>query len=158
MKKANIAGVLMISNNNKKRVLVTGVFDILHPGHIFLLEKASSYGDVIVIVAADENVQRFKGAAPVIPELQRLAVIKSLKWVKEAYVGQKGDAYLDFALGLGINMIIIGPNQEIDEELLAEGLKKRGRSDIGVIRIREMFTDFPLTSSSKIKQKIKEEC
>lgn len=148
----------MTLNNNKKRVLVTGVFDILHPGHIFLLEKASSYGDVIVIVAADENVQKFKGAAPVIPEEQRLAVIKALKCVKEAYVGQKGDAYLDFALSLGIDMIIIGPNQEIDEDLLVEGLRKRGREDVEVLRIREMFTEFPLTSSSKIKQKIKEEC
>jgi FAD synthetase len=148
----------MTSNNKRKRVLVTGVFDILHPGHIFLIEKASTYGDVIVIVAADENVQKFKGAAPVIPEEQRLAVIKSLKWVKEAYVGQKGDAYLDFALSFGIDMIIIGPNQEIDEDLLVQGLRKRGRGDIEVLRIREMFTEFPLTSSSKIKQKIKEEC
>lgn len=146
------------SETNRNRVLVTGVFDILHPGHVFLIEQASKYGDVIVIVAADENVLKFKGAAPVIPEQQRLAIINSLKWVKEAYIGQKGDAYLDFALSLDIDIIIIGPNQEIDEDLLSEGLKKRGREDVKVIRIQEMFNEFPLTSSSKIKQKIKEEC
>ena len=45
----------------KKRVLVTGVFDIIHPGHLFLFEKAAELGDVIAIVAADENAKKFRG-------------------------------------------------------------------------------------------------
>lgn len=141
----------------KKRVLVTGVFDIIHPGHLFLFEKAAELGDVIAIVAADENAKKFRGTYPIIPEQQRLAVIKGLKNVKEAYIGQKNDAYIDFALGLNIQIIVLGPNQKIDEKILNEGLKKRNRTDVQVIRIKEMFTEYPLTSSSKIKQKIRED-
>ena len=84
-------------------------------------------------------------------------MIKGLKNVKEAYIGQKNDAYIDFALGLNIQIIVLGPNQKIDEKILNEGLKKRNRKDVQVIRIKEMFTEYPLTSSSKIKQKIRED-
>jgi FAD synthetase len=139
-----------------KRVLVTGVFDILHPGHIYLINKAAEMGDVIVIVAADVNSVKFKGVCPAIPEEQRLAVMKAVKNVKEVYIGQKNNGYLDFALSLNIDIIVLGPNQGIKEEFIREGLAKRNQQHIEVIRIPEMHEQFTLNSSSKIKQKIRE--
>ncbi len=38
-----------------KKVLIAGTFDLIHPGHIFLINEAAKLGDVYVIVATDKN-------------------------------------------------------------------------------------------------------
>jgi cytidyltransferase-like protein len=49
----------------KTTVLAAGVFDLFHPGHRFFLETARQLGDrLIVVVARDHNVERFKGFLP----------------------------------------------------------------------------------------------
>jgi len=73
----------------KKKVLVAGTFDILHPGHIYLFNEAAKIGDVYVIVATDNNRELYSGERPVIPEQQRLEVIKNIKNVKEARLGRR---------------------------------------------------------------------
>jgi rfaE bifunctional protein nucleotidyltransferase chain/domain len=46
----------------KKVVFTNGCYDILHPGHIRLLERARSLGDVLILALnTDESVQRIKG-------------------------------------------------------------------------------------------------
>ena len=66
-----------------KTVLTSGAFDLLHYGHIHLLEEAKKLGGpnsrLVVIVARDETINRLKGKPPVIPEDQRRAVIEALK-------------------------------------------------------------------------------
>jgi len=51
-----------------RKVLVAGTFDILHPGHIFLINEAAKLGEVHVIVATDKNRKSFSGELPIIPE------------------------------------------------------------------------------------------
>ena len=57
------------------KVLASGVFDLLHYGHIRFLEEAKKLGEpnakLIVIVASDDTVARAKGRSPIIPEDQR---------------------------------------------------------------------------------------
>jgi len=38
-----------------KKVLIAGTFDLIHPGHIYLINEAAKLGDVYVIVATDKN-------------------------------------------------------------------------------------------------------
>ncbi|MHA1486682.1 MAG: adenylyltransferase/cytidyltransferase family protein, partial [Promethearchaeota archaeon] len=71
-----------------KKVLVAGTFDIIHPGHLYLINEAAKMGDVYVIVATDMNRKIYSGETPIIPEDQRLEVIKSIKNVKEARLGR----------------------------------------------------------------------
>ncbi|MHA1321068.1 MAG: adenylyltransferase/cytidyltransferase family protein, partial [Promethearchaeota archaeon] len=71
-----------------KKVLVAGTFDIIHPGHLYLINEAAKMGDVYVIVATDKNRKIYSGETPIIPEDQRLEVIKSIKNVKEARLGR----------------------------------------------------------------------
>ncbi len=56
--------------------MVFGTFDLLHPGHRFLLEEARKRGSVIVIVARGENVARIKGKAPQESDAERVTALE----------------------------------------------------------------------------------
>ena len=67
----------------KKVVFTNGCFDILHPGHIDLLKRARTLGDVLVVaINTDASVRRFKGASrPIIPEQERAELLAALEMV-----------------------------------------------------------------------------
>jgi rfaE bifunctional protein nucleotidyltransferase chain/domain len=60
----------------KKVVFTNGCYDLLHPGHIRLLERARSLGDILILALnSDASVQRLKGPSrPLIPEGERIEV------------------------------------------------------------------------------------
>lgn len=60
----------------KKVVFTNGCYDLLHPGHIRLLERARSLGDILILALnSDDSVRRLKGPSrPLIPEGERVAV------------------------------------------------------------------------------------
>ena len=61
-------------------VFTNGCYDLLHPGHIRLLEQARSLGDVLILALnSDASVQRLKGPTrPLIPEMERAEVAAAL--------------------------------------------------------------------------------
>jgi glycerol-3-phosphate cytidylyltransferase len=64
------------------RVLTLGTWDLLHVGHLNLLQAASRYGHQIWVgVNTDRFVQEYKGRAPVIPEGERLRMVEAVKGV-----------------------------------------------------------------------------
>lgn len=66
------------------RVVVNGVFDLLHPGHLEILRKARSYPEsyVLVLINSDRSVQERKGPSrPIISELDRAMMLWSSRWV-----------------------------------------------------------------------------
>jgi len=67
----------------KKVVFTNGCYDLLHPGHIRLLEQARSMGDVLILALnTDASVQRLKGPArPLIGERERAAMALALEAV-----------------------------------------------------------------------------
>ena len=71
-----------------KKVLFGGSFDMLHTGHIEVLQKAKSYGDyLVVMITSDERIRYKKHSAlPIYPENDRCKIIGSLKMVNEAIV------------------------------------------------------------------------
>ena len=64
-------------------VFTNGCFDLLHPGHVRLLERASGHGDrLIVAINSDLSVRGLKGPQrPVLPEAERAAILASLACV-----------------------------------------------------------------------------
>jgi rfaE bifunctional protein nucleotidyltransferase chain/domain len=60
----------------RKVVFTNGCYDLLHPGHIRLLERARSLGDVLVLALnSDSSVSRLKGPSrPLMPETSRVEV------------------------------------------------------------------------------------
>jgi len=67
----------------KTVVFTNGCYDLLHPGHIRLLESARSLGDVLILALnTDASVQRLKGPSrPLIQEQDRIAVASALEAV-----------------------------------------------------------------------------
>jgi len=114
-------------------------------------------GDVYVIVATDMNRKLYSGETPIIPEDQRLEVIKSIKNVKEARLGRSDNDTLKTVEEINPNIILLGPDQKYDLETLKLELGKKGLSNIEVKRLDTYFEKYTLHSSSLIKKKIFEQ-
>ena len=69
-------------------VFTNGCFDLLHPGHVSLLERARAEGDVLVVgLNSDASVARLKGAGrPIVPEAERAEVLGALETVTRVVV------------------------------------------------------------------------
>ncbi len=67
----------------KRIVFTNGCFDLLHPGHVALLEKARSLGDLLVVgLNGDASVRRLKGRGrPILPQRARARLLLALKAV-----------------------------------------------------------------------------
>ncbi|MBY9015722.1 MAG: FAD synthase [Candidatus Lokiarchaeota archaeon] len=140
-----------------KKVLVAGTFDIIHPGHLYLINEAAKMGDVYVIVATDKNRKIYSGETPIIPEDQRLEVIKSIKNVKEARLGRSDNNTLKTVEEINPDIILLGPDQKYNLETLKRELEKKGLSNIIVKRVNIYYEKYELHSSSLIKKKILEQ-
>ena len=72
-----------IRSDHKKLVFTNGCFDIIHPGHIHVLSKAKSLGDILVVgLNSDKSVKKLKGKErPFINESDRSKILLSLKYV-----------------------------------------------------------------------------
>lgn len=111
----------------KKIVLAFGSFDILHPGHLMYLEKARRLGGkLIVIIARDDSIKKFKGHAPFFNQEDRRKMIESLKIVDSAVVGNKlkkpSDRYL-IIKKYKPSFIVFGYDQKVNVDDLEEWLK-----------------------------------
>lgn len=139
---------------NKKKVMIAGTFDILHPGHVFLINEAAKLGDVYVVVATDKNRKTYSGTAPIVPEEQRLELIKSIKNVEDAKLGRHDNDTLKTVQELSPDIILLGPDQKFSVKKLQNALKMRGMNQIEVKRLENYYDKFKLHSSSSIKKKI----
>ncbi len=79
----------------KKKVFVTGCFDMLHSGHVAFLQEASQYGDVYVGLGSDNTVYNLKGRYPVNNQDERQYMIKALACVKDCLINS-GSGIMDF--------------------------------------------------------------
>ena len=78
-----------------KKVMVSGCFDLLHGGHIAFFKTAASFGKLYVSIGRDENLLLLKGKKPLFSEVERLFLVKSIKYVEEAFLAS-GNGILDF--------------------------------------------------------------
>ncbi len=79
----------------RKKVFVTGCFDMLHNGHIAFLEEASAHGDVYVGIGSDETVRRLKGRYPIYNQDERKYMLEALRCVTRCSVNS-GGGIMDF--------------------------------------------------------------
>jgi FAD synthetase len=133
-----------------RRIVATGTFDLLHPGHLFYLEESKKLGDeLFVIVARDANVKH--KPHPIIPEDQRLAMVAALKPVDHAMLGDLTDMFLPIEK-IHPDVITIGFNQMFDPETLSSQLAKRNLTP-AIMRIGK-FPGDDLCSSRQVIQRI----
>ena len=140
-----------IGRDALKVVLVGGVFDLIHPGHIHTLKAAKEEGDVLVVVVArSSTAQKIKKDRRIYhDELLRKELVSSLSFVDIAIVGREGTLY-DTVEYVKPNVIALGYDQAHSEKDVAENCKKRNLN-IHVIRLS---TPIPGSSSSKMKEEL----
>lgn len=132
-------------------VLVGGVFDILHPGHISTLKSAKSYGDVlVVIIATTSTATKIKKNRVIYHnEELRKEMVSALSFVDLALIGRKGTLF-DSVEYVRPDIIALGYDQTHTEKYISENCKKRN-IDARVIRLN---TPIPKTKSSEIKKEL----
>ncbi len=137
-----------------KVVLASGVFDLLHYGHLRFLEEAKKSGGedakLVVVVARDKTVVRMKGAPPIMPEEERRALVEALKVVDEAILG-----FEDFDMERVLNtvrpdIVALGYDQGYLEEKVKRAAKNIG-INVKIVRIKKFGRRL---SSSEIKKQI----
>ncbi|MCW4054816.1 MAG: FAD synthase [Candidatus Bathyarchaeota archaeon] len=145
-------------DGKKKIVLASGVFDLLHLGHVKFLEEAKKIGgkdaELVVIIARDITVEENKGRKPIMSENQRRALVESLKVVDEAVLGFEKFDLGDVIERVKPDFIALGYDQADMEKDIRRYLTKH-KLNIQIIRIGK-FEEDELDSSSKIRQKIVE--
>jgi len=135
------------------RVMASGVFDILHTGHISYLEQARAMGDELVVVVACDSTVRRRKHEPITPEAMRARIIASLRSVDEVVIGKDGDMFATIE-EIRPDVIVLGFDQSFDETHLVNELKKRNLTT-DVRRAAECGDD--LTGTRRIVDKIVKE-
>ncbi|MCH8907019.1 MAG: adenylyltransferase/cytidyltransferase family protein, partial [Candidatus Heimdallarchaeota archaeon] len=105
---------IILSFENRKTVFTYGAFDILHPGHIRLLKRASKLGDKLIVgLVSDESVRELKGATrPAMSLEDRMELISAIRYVDEVYVMDSYDP-VPLMKNLNINILTKGNDWDI---------------------------------------------
>ncbi len=115
------------------RVMATGVFDLLHPGHVYFLSEARKLGDeLVVVVARDKTARRLKHE-PYVPEHLRREMVEALKAVDRAILGSTTDIY-ETVVNERPAIIALGYNQVWNEAEVERECARRG-VPVKVVRI-----------------------
>jgi len=116
------------------RVMATGVFDLLHPGHVYFLDEAKKLGDeLVVVVARDQTARRLKGE-PYVPEHIRREMVEALKLVDRAVLGSTTDIYSTVEQ-VRPDLIALGHDQKWDEKEVEAECARRGVR-VRVVRLK----------------------
>jgi len=129
-------------------IYTVGTWDLLHVGHLVLLQHCKTLGDTVAVgVASDDVVASYKPNAPVVPLEQRMQMLKALRCVDIVRPYYELE-YATACKELDVDIFVIGEDWgNAPHNLEVESfLKLTGKSIIQV-------SYNPLTSSTKIKEK-----
>jgi FAD synthetase len=137
-----------------RTVLVGGVFDLLHLGHIHFFQEAKRHGDrLVVVVATDRTAQRLKHTT-IIPGEMRVELLNALEVVDQAILGDEKDMYRSVEM-IKPDVIVLGYDQVHQEMRMKRELAER---NIVADILRAPKFDHDLDGTRKIIHKIKEQC
>lgn len=133
------------------RVLATGVFNILHPGHLLFLEEAKKLGDELVVIVSSDKIAGKLKKGFILPQDQRARMAGALKPVDKVFIGDESDT-MKLLPVIQPDVIALGHDQKINEELLQDKLALLGLRT-KIVRIKEKLS-CELVSSSEIIKKL----
>jgi len=129
-------------------VLSGGVFDIIHPGHIYTLNAAKALGDVLVVVVATDNTsEKMKKRKPLHTQEQRQELVNSLSMVDLCLVGQEDDIFKTVDR-VRPQIIALGYDQVHQEKFITDGCKRINLE----AKVARLQSPIPESSSSKIEK------
>jgi glycerol-3-phosphate cytidylyltransferase len=130
-------------------VYTVGTFDLLHVGHLALLNHCRTLGDVVAVgVASDEVVNSYKPNIPVIPLQQRVEMLQALNCVDIVRPYHELE-YVSGCKALGADVFVIGEDWgDKPHNLDVEAYLRDAGKEIVQVRYN------PRTSSTRIKQTV----
>ncbi|GAA3619603.1 MULTISPECIES: adenylyltransferase/cytidyltransferase family protein [Kineosporia] len=90
-------------------VITFGTFDVLHIGHLRILERAKAHGDRLVVgVSSDALNMSKKGRNPIFSENERTALIQALEVVDEVFIEESLELKADYVKKFGADILVMG--------------------------------------------------
>ena len=131
----------MSKKHGKKVVFTNGCFDILHTGHISLLETAKRQGDVLIVgLNTDDSIKRLKGNdRPINNEYDRAKVLSALEAV-DGVVLFNEDTPIELVNGIVPNVLVKGADYTIDKVVGSDVVSRNGGEVVLVPLIQEKST------------------
>jgi len=123
-----VAALVAEARSKGRRVVFTsGIFDLLHPGHVRYLEEARALGDLLIVgLSADESVRRNKGPGrPVTPQDERGEVLAALASV-DAVVVFSEDTAADIIRRIQPDILVKGADLPADQIVGRDIVEARG--------------------------------
>lgn len=121
-----------------KRVLVFGVFDLLHPGHLAFLKQAKWLGgELVVVVTRDDAAEREKGRRPRLTAKERIELVSGVRWVDRAVIGDPRGRYFSVIRRLKPDVIAVGYDQPCDVPAFRKTLRSLGLPRTRIARLKE---------------------
>ena len=138
-----------LGRTSLKVVLAGGVFDIIHPGHIYTLNAAKALGDtLVVVVATDNTAEKMKKRTPLHDQEQRKNLVDSLSMVDLCIIGEEGDIFKTVEK-VKPEIIALGYDQVHQEKFITDGCRKLNLN----VKVARLQSPNPEISSSKIEKK-----
>jgi cytidyltransferase-like protein len=134
----------------KKKVFVSGCFDMLHSGHVRFLEEAASHGEVHVGIGSDRTVKELKGRYPVYTQEERKYMLEALRHVKACYISS-GSGIMDFLKELRrVSPDILLVNEDGNTPAKSQLCERLGIKY--VVLKREPWENLPARSTTSLKK------
>lgn len=135
-----------------KKVFVSGCYDLLHSGHVEFFRQAAQYGDLYVGIGSDATILEYKHHKTVYCEQERLFMVKSIRYVKDAFINA-GHGIMDFIP----TVEALKPDILVVNEDGANEEKRRFCEEHGmeyVVLSREPHEGLEARSSTSLKQNL----
>ena len=139
----------LLRKSDKKVVFTNGCFDLLHPGHLKLLQKAKSFGDVLIVgINSDSSVRILKGEGrPVVNQQDRLVILACLKIVDFVIIFEE-ETPLNLIKCISPSVLVKGGDYKLSEIVGGEHVIKNG-GKVKIVKLKEGY------STSKFLKEIK---
>lgn len=134
----------------KKKVFVSGCYDMLHSGHVAFFEEAATYGDLYVGIGSDKTIYELKARKTINNEQERLYMVKSLKTVKDAWINT-GDGLIDYLEVMeALKPDIFFVNSDGHSDLKEDICREKGIEYI--VSKRVPHGDLPMRSTTSLRE------
>ena len=127
----------METGEKRKKVFVSGCYDMLHSGHVAFFKEASKYGDLYVGIGSDATIEQLKNRKTVYSERERLYMVKAIRYVTDAFINT-GSGIMDFVETVDhVNPDIFVVNSDGGSDDKCEFCRQRGIEYIELERTPE---------------------
>ena len=95
-----------------KKVITYGTFDLFHVGDLNILKRAKELGDYLVVAVSSDAFNAIKGKKCIIPDYERMEIVRAIKYVDEVIVEDSWDQKIDDVKKHNIDIFVMGDDWE----------------------------------------------